>query len=328
MKMQHITNKDSLGILLYIECLTRQLNNKGISVDIKNWKNINCFTKYDISHFHFSNSTRHILLTLPFFRSRFKVITVHDIVPRSKKIPPLVIKLIYIYMNIFTNQFIVHSKFAKKLLLETAPFIQSNKIVVIPHGCEIVNDIDTGALRRKYGYSMDTTIFSMVGYIKKSKGQLDVIEVFEKINKPNIKLLIIGKVVDEISKNKIENLDCEAIEYLGFLDDKKLFDYMKLSDCLISYRLDSVGESSGPMSIAIGMAKPILCSNCGSFPEIIENSGIVVNNLLELKEAITELSDTSIRNKITEFAKTHREKYSWNSISFEHINIYKKWMGI
>ncbi|AKB38788.1 Glycosyltransferase [Methanosarcina siciliae C2J] len=324
MKIQHVTNKDSIGILSCVENLTRQLNDSGVDVDIKNWKNINYFTKYDISHFHVSNSTRAILLTLPFFRSRFKVITVHDIIPRNKKIPIFAIKLMYIYMNVFANHFIVHSKFAKKLLLETAPFIHSNKIVVIPLGCNIVNHINTNALRYKYGYSMDSTIFSMVGYIKKSKGQIDVIEAFEKINHSSIKLLVIGKILDEESKNKIENLNCDTVEYLGFLDDQKLFDYMELSDCLISYRFESVGESSGPMLIAIGMAKPILCSNCGSFPEIVENSGIVVNNLFDLKEAITKLSDRNVRSKIIEFAKTHRDKYSWKSVSLEHMNLYDK----
>lgn len=326
-KIQHVTDKKSPGILLYIYSLIHNIEKyaKVGMIEINDWKEISSLKRYDISHFHFSNSTRRILITLPLFKSKIKVVTIHDVIPRNKNVPVWVTKLIYRYLNSFSDEFIVHSEFAKKLLLQVAPFIPVRKVSVIYHGCTIFDKYDIAELKTLYGFSQDSIILSMIGFIKESKGQLEVISIFKDLNLNNVKLVIIGKPLDKKSESALLNLNSENIIYLGYLDDEKLIDYVKLSNALISYRLGSVGESSGPMLISIGAGKPIICSNVGSFPEIVINNGIIVGSLNDLKKAITDFCNNGeIREVLTDSAKFERYKYSWANISIQSFDLYNK----
>lgn len=325
MKIQQITEKKSIGILYYITCLNQELQINFNYVSLKNWADINLFEKYDISHYHLSNSTRGIILTFLLFKSKIKIVTIHDIIPRTNAIPLWFTKSIYRYLNLFADQFIVHSEFAKKLLFEIAPYIPQNKVSVIAHGCTVLNEYNTGELREKYGFLKSDIILLIVGFIKKNKGQLEVINVFRKINLKNVKLIIIGRTIDKESEIEFQNITDENIFYLGFVDNETLLDYIKLSDALINFRLESVGESSGPILIAMGSGKPIICSKVGSFPEIIKDAGIVVESQQKLEETIIKFStDNETRKRLKENAERIREDYSWKNSAKKHMDIYKR----
>ena len=327
MKIQHITDKNSRGILFYITHLVQKLEgiDNGRIVELRNWMEINFFKKYDVSHFHVANSTRFVLVTLPIFRSKVKVITIHDVIPRTKKIPIWFTRVIYRYLDLFLDEFIVHSEFAKGLLLQVAPFISIERISVIPIGCTIFERYDIKKLRREYGFSDDDIILLMAGFVKKAKGQLEVIKIFRDLNLRNAKLLVVGKAVDKESQIELRNLSDKSIIYVGFVDDRKFIHYIELSDILINYRLNSVGESSYPTAMAIGAGKPVICSNIGSFPEIVKNAGLIVESTQDIKEAIIKFcSDEKIRKKITKLAECERDKYSWANIAMKHLNLYKR----
>ncbi|WP_292375902.1 glycosyltransferase family 4 protein [Methanosarcina sp. UBA411] len=327
-RIQQITDTRRKGILFYISHLADHLtkiDNASNTVDISNWTEINFAKKHDLSNFHFSNSTRRILLTLPLFCSRVKIITVHDVIPRTKNVPLPLTKLVYRYLNLFSDAFIVHSEHAKALLLLTAPFVPDGSIYVIPHGCSILEEYDINILRSKYGFSKDEIIFTMIGALKKAKGQVDVIKTFSKLSLENSKLVIIGKAVDNISKAELQNLNDENIVYLGFLEDEVMMDYIKLSNALISYRLESVGDSSGPVAIAVGAGKPIICSSVGALPEIVNDAGMVAKDLNELKECIvTFCNNEQVRAELTSNAEINREKYSWENISMKQLQLYSQ----
>ncbi len=325
MKIKLIINERSKGILYYLENLKKELDNSDeISVSIENYSKVS-FATCDIIHFHFSNSTRNVLFAVPFFRSKVKVCTVHDVIPRTKKIPLLLTKFIYKYLNLFIDSFIVHSEFAKKILLEVAPIIPQNKVSVIPHGCTVLDDYNVCKLREKYGFSETDVILLMAGFIKKIKGQLEVIKIFRELNLNNVKLIIVGKLADKESEIELQNLHDENIHYFGFVGNEKLLDFIKLSDVLINYRLESVGESSGPMLIAIGAGKPIICSNVGSFPEVIKDAGLVVGSKEYLKENIFKFcTDNNLRERLQGNVKRLRENYSWTNIARRHIILYEK----
>ena len=99
MIIQHITDKKSRGILSYIQQLLEVVSKNNNSVEIQNWNNI-LFKKGDIAHFHYSNSTRKILLSLPFFHASLRIVTVHDVIPR-RYMPSFFVQCVYKYLNFF-----------------------------------------------------------------------------------------------------------------------------------------------------------------------------------------------------------------------------------
>lgn len=330
MNICYITDKKSPGVLLYIEFLCQEIErlNPNVKIDIKDFACIS-MKKYDIAHFHISNSTRKVLATLPIFQAKFKLATIHDILPRSKKIPKKVVKINYLYLNRFIDIFIVHSLFAKKLLLNVNPFIQPNKVKIIYHGSPIIEKYDVQSLRRMYGFPEDEQLLLLAGFIKRSKGIIDVIDTFNELNLDKAKLLIVGKIQD----NELERIlnkylmNNSNIKYCGYVENSIFLDYIKMSDILINYRLNSVGESSGPMAIAIGAGKPVICSNIGSFPEIAEKIGIIVNSREELKAAIFRMcSDFVLRRKLSIRSRRLGYKLSWRNIAKKHLELYSNLM--
>jgi glycosyltransferase involved in cell wall biosynthesis len=325
MKIQFIINKKALWYKPYFSDLLKELTSNSNIVKLKNWTKINLYKKYDISHFHLSNSTRSVLLTVPFFKSKRKILTIHDIIPRTRIIPTFCIRIMYRYLNFLTDKLIVHSEFAKEMLLKTAPSLSDGKIIVIPHGCKIQDKYKIEYLRKKYSIPQKNIILLMAGVIKKSKGQLEVIDAFKELNLKNINLLITGKTADKESEIKLDNLRKKNIRYLGFLKDEEFYDYIQLSDAFISYRLDSVGESSGPVLLAIGAGKPVIYSNMGSFPEVVQNGGLECSSKKELKENIIKFcKDESIRKKLEENIRQIRKEYSWETVAKKHMELYEQ----
>ncbi len=323
--IQHVTDYASKGILLFINKLIQNLNqyDRKSTVELNNWNDVDLFKRSTISHFHFSNSTRRTLISIPFFRARKKVVTLHDIKPRCKWVPKTFIKIIYLYLNIFADRFIVHSAYAKAMFMDIASFIPSEKISIIPLGCEIWDDNNNSHnLRTHYGLNDADLIFSMVGSIK-DPGQLEAIRIFSELDLPNAKLIIIGGTSNKKHRKFIEDHLRNNMMYLGFVDDNILLDHIKLSDFLISYRLESVGESSGPMLQAIGSGTPIICSNVGSFPEVVGEAGIIVRNANELRNTLKELHNSpSIKREIAECVNIQRLKYNWKNIAKSHHLLY------
>ena len=323
MIIHHITDKKSRGILSYLEQLLEALSENNNSIEIKNWNNI-LFKKCDIAHFHYSNSTSKILIFLPFFNATSRIVTVHDVIPR-RYMPSFFVQCVYKYLNFFVDDILVHSNFAKELLLEKATFIPKEKVLVIPHGCQVTTTINKEKLRNKYDLNKEHIIFIMAGYIKKRKGQIDVIKIFRELTFENIMLLIVGKPLDQDSKNELKRLPNHTIKYLGYVNDNEFLEYIQLSNALINYRLESVGESSGPVQRAIGAGIPILYSNVGSFPETIRNGGMKCNSLEELKKNIIKYcTDKENRDQLEDNIIEIRDEYTWNKVAKQHLLLYTK----
>jgi glycosyltransferase involved in cell wall biosynthesis len=277
---------------------------------------------HEVVNFHLLNSSRLELLLLPFIKANKKIVTIHDVLPRTKLLKKNVYTLFYKLINRFSHKIVVHSDYAKKLLISIAPFIDESKIVVIPLGCDPYIPYSKSDLRRKYNIDKSLTVFIVAGYIKREKGFNIVIDAFRKLRTDKALLLVVGKIVDhKINGKALEN---KNIIYKGFVSNKQFEDYLKLSDVYISYRCKSVGESSGPTLMSIGFGKAVIHNNMGFLNETINNFGIIVKNKTDLGKSIHRLVNNQHEQmKLEKKSRLLSVKYSWTNVALKYLSVYK-----
>ena len=116
-------------------------------------------------------------------------------------------------------------------------------------------------------------------------------------------------------KNQCKELGIEKT-FLLLNSQKNPWPYIKASDYFV---LPSQSESY-PLTIGevMGLGKPIISTNVGGIPEMIENKvdGILVNyNENEIYEAMKQfLTNDNLVNKIKEGTKNADEKFDENKI--------------
>ena len=160
-------------------------------------------------------------------------------------------------------------------------------------------------------YSTNSNKITVLGRLGHRKGTFDIIKVAKELSKqyPKTKIILAGDGDIELVKSKIieENLS-ENIDVLGWVNEEKRCSILK--DTKI-YILPSYNEGM-PMSIleAISYGIPVISTNVGSIPTVIENS---VNGY------IIEAGDTdSLFTKIKELIDNDKKRSTMSN------NNYKK----
>jgi len=204
--------------------------------------------------------------------------------------------------------YIAPSKFVKNILVQWG--IDKKKIKVLPHfsffsQTEPKNNFaDTTLLysnvvndgRGKYGLYL--------GRISRAKGVDWLMNIFENMNV--FQLYLAGSVEDDLNVEGRKN-----VKYLGFLDTKKLEEYIKNSGFIISG--SRLPETFGLVALeAITAGKPFLGFKSGAYSEIIQNgfNGFLAENEKELKETIEKISRGEIKFDEEKIRQAAREKYN------------------
>ncbi|MFA5184322.1 MAG: glycosyltransferase [Patescibacteria group bacterium] len=109
--------------------------------------------------------------------------------------------------------------------------------------------------------------FLFVGQLETHKGIFLLLEAFQKINDPTLKLRIIGDGQQAAEARRQAATD-RRIEFLGRLDSRAVQEIMRASDCLI---VPSLCYENSPTVIyeAHAVNLPIIAAEIGGIPEII-----------------------------------------------------------
>ena len=204
--------------------------------------------------------------------------------------------------------------------------IDEEKIIIIPGGVDfekISSVKESGKLRKKYLDSKKEKILLYVGRIHESKGIQYVLEAIEDIK---IKFFIVGKdagykerLKEIIEKKRLKN----KVRFFGEVDNEKLIELYNISDIFVLY---SNWEGFGLVIIeAMAGGTPCIVSNKGSLPHLVENNynGFVVNDILELKQRILELTqDKDLRNILSRNSKEFAKKFGWDEIAKKYERLY------
>jgi glycosyltransferase involved in cell wall biosynthesis len=229
---------------------------------------------------------------------------------------PLKICCRMFFFNLGVTKIIAVSNDLKKSLIETYR-LKSSKIIVSYNGVKdlSINKIDDcfkNNLINKYNLK-DKFVIIFVGRLVKIKN-LDLLINIASKTEEDITFLIVG---DGPLKNDLEmkikrrNLH-KKVFLLGFIDNTRINTVLSISDLFI---LPSFHEGISISALeAISMDKPVMLSNVGGNPEILEKNTDLLFNISDETEIVKKINNLRNPNyynkKRTLLRDTFEEKFS------------------
>jgi len=217
------------------------------------------------------------------------------------------------------NALIAVSNYQKTIIKENYPYLL-DKTIVIPNGVNLPNS------KKKKQSKSDKYVVTFIGRLVPIKGPEIFIKMAEIILKyrNDVEFYVIG---DGPNRKAIEHYVKERgltnVIFWGYRTGKEKEELLERTDILVSPLLSGI-------TLLEGMAHGIACvvGNINWAPEVIVDgvNGLLSNpNPAELAEKVISLLDSDkYRNKIGLNAlKTIREKYTWEKIAENTLNLYK-----
>jgi glycosyltransferase involved in cell wall biosynthesis len=212
--------------------------------------------------------------------------------------------------------FVSPSEFVKKRLILSG--IDEKKIMVLPH---FIPGNKKEDIQEKAKAESSKSYAFYFGRIFKDKGIDEMINTFGNIN--GIKLLIAGDIEDQTK------IDGKNVEYLGFLDQNKLKNYIENAKFCVSF--SRLPETFGLIALeSISMGKPFVALDNGAYSEVIDNgkTGFICKDIDEIRKIITAIANDKIifdENEIREVAKKRfsSDKYYEDILDIFNLLIQK-----
>lgn len=176
------------------------------------------------------------------------------------------------YIIDHSTAMIVHSELAKQMVLAIRPEIPVIKIML---HTEIDND-DALAMqlkyRQKYGISEHALVVGSFGYASNEKRIipcLDALKRFKDTKKEDFLYIIAGKAQAELNiEQQLTDRGLEEnVRVTGFTTLEEFKEYMHVCDFCFNLRYPTQGESSASLHRLLGMGKPAIVTDVGSFSE-------------------------------------------------------------
>ena len=191
----------------------------------------------------------------------------------------------------------------------------------------IINAIDLRKCIKKTKYKKSNIILN-VGRLSEQKNHKLLIDVFNEIHKayPKYILKIVGQgELEEELKKKVSDLGLKkSVIFEGVKPE--CFSYMNEADMFV---MTSLWEGL-PITLieAMGTGLPIVTSNVGGIPDIIESykNGIIVEGTIEnfKKEIINLIEEESLRESIGKGSIESSKKYSAENMGKQYMKLYKE----
>ncbi|UCA61784.1 glycosyltransferase [Chryseobacterium rhizoplanae] len=282
----------------------------------------------------FRGNEKELLLLLGAIH-KTSVVVFHTVLPRPDKETQQYIQNI----SAITHTLIVMTDSARKIL-EDDYLIEPEKIVIIPHGTHLVENIDKNLLKEKYGHQ-NRKILSTFGLLSSGKGIETTLHALPSIIEryPETLFLIIGKthpcVVQQEGEIYRQNLE-QLIEKLQLSDNvhfvneylalNKLLEYLQLTDIYLFTSKDPNQVVSGTFSYAISCGCPIISTPIPHALEVLEKgTGYIIdfNDSAQLaQKSINLLDDEALRNRISLNSLHQMAPTAWENSAIAHGRLF------
>ncbi len=220
---------------------------------------------------------------------------------------------------------------SKSVLNDIQSFVNNKPLVFSPHPVydTFGDKISLQEAREKLNISKEEKVVLFFGIIRKYKGLELLLQAFaiEKVKKLNLKLIIAGEFYDDsqpyldfIESHQLKNNIVLSNAYIPFEEVKN---YFCASNLVVQPYLTAT--QSGVTQIAYHFNKPMIVTNVGGLPEMVENgvSGYVVNtNPLEIADAIENYFVLDKENEFTENVKVEKKKFDWEYMILSINNLW------
>jgi glycosyltransferase involved in cell wall biosynthesis/SAM-dependent methyltransferase len=162
---------------------------------------------------------------------------------------------------------IVHSEAVARVVRERG---FTGPIARIHHGAW-TEDVDGSPYRQRLGLSPETPLFGIFGFLKPYKRIAESLRAFRRVvaEHPEAKLILVGETHPELPLERlISSLGLGAhVRHIDFAPIHDFTGFMAACDAILNLRYPTVGETSGTLLRALGLGKPALVSEIGSFEE-------------------------------------------------------------
>ncbi len=264
-------------------------------------------------------------------RGKPVVITVHNVLPHEdSRLHRMVTRILFK----LGNHFVVHTTQNKHQLIEYCQ-IPPSRITCIPMGplnFHVRSGVDRDAVRKEMGFFSEDRIVLLFGAIRPYKGIDTALrafaEVLEKI--PTARLLIAGKLwqrweqYEELTKEL--GIGNYVRTFLGYVPSGDVHRFFTASDLVVLpyHRFDA---QSAVGATALSFRKPMIVTNVGGLPELVEDQRFIVSpkDPSALAQAVVFcLKDPAQLQKMSADAKTIALKFAWPTIAKKTWAVYRK----
>ncbi|MCD6109816.1 glycosyltransferase family 4 protein [bacterium] len=272
---------------------------------------------------------------LPHFSPKKSIITIHDVAFMHLKKEYSRFQYWYLkkttkYAVKKTSAIIVPSFATQQDLIKFFK-CPSNKIVVIPHGCDFkIKKLSTekdSEILSKMGLAKNDNFFLFIGRLENKKNIGRIISAFLAFHEtfPNWKLILAGKRGQGFGDIFKKALKSEAFKYIlmpGYITENEKHVLLKYCNAFI---FPSLYEGFGfPILEAYTYHKPVITSHEASIPEVAGNGAIYVDakNSASIKEGMEKLiKNPKLKEETTAMQNTILSKFTWDKAIKKTIDI-------
>ncbi len=217
----------------------------------------------------------------------------------------------------YVDFFVTPTEFTRNKLIEAG--FDSNKVVHIP------TFIDSSKYVPNYA---NNNYFLFLGRLSHEKGAVYAIEAMKYVKDKNVKLKVTGQPNDEdieIKKVIEENGLEDRIEFVGFKQGKELEELTSNATVILC---PAIWYENMPNTVleAYAYGKPVVASNIGCFPELVEDNktGLLFEpkNAEDLAKKLNFLLDNP--QIVIEMGKAGRVKVESEFTPEQHLQQLKK----
>lgn len=308
--------KESIYVLDCFTTLKTRVNLKSFNplLFIKLYKIIKIFNP-SIVHF-FSVHPLNLFIYFICYKKKC-IFTLHDVIPHPGEKINIFIKMYNYIIKIIAYKIVVHSKYAQKCLESF-----KSKSVVLPL---------CGSLKKNRDYIKGNFIM-FFGRIRSYKGLDIFIKAAEEAisYSPKMKFVIAGSGEMDLYLELIKHKENFLVfnKYISVIESDFLFQSCKF--LVLPYYS---ATQSGVVPLAFSYGKPVIVTNVGALPEMVEdNCGLVVNvSINEIAKSMVELwenkekYDRMCRKVRYKYQKTYSKEYMENEFeNFYNRFLYKR----
>jgi beta-1,4-mannosyltransferase len=228
--------------------------------------------------------------------------------------------------------FIVHCDSTKQAVLEKFS-LYPTKVFTIYHGNFIEyyeNKISQHEARKILTIREEEFVFILFGGVHRSKGVLDSIKAFQKLQQEceGVKMIITGKCGDKKLQDEILSAikgDSNIIFSNDTVPDDAVQTYLNASDCgLLPY---TSFTTSGVALLIMSFMKPCIAPNSGFFKDILDRDGAFLYDIKQ-EEGLLSAMRECINNKakLMDMGKHNFKKcqrWNWDYVAKEHFQAYQ-----
>lgn len=168
---------------------------------------------------------------------------------------------------------VVHNAAAAHMVRQHAP---ETPVVEIPHlfqQPELPPGYEVIRFRKKYGFSSQTFVFGVFGYLRESKRLMTILRAFAAVHRarPDTALLVSGSFVSsDLERAAKPLMNKDGVVRLDYLSPSEFWLAASAIDACINLRYPAAGETSGISIRMMGIGKPVMVTDAAEvsgYPE-------------------------------------------------------------